>query len=425
MGEVFLLPGFRVADVMASFRAHEDIPPPPPAPALGRGRGSGAAPRGGAPASRNRRSLITPAVAFVATYLTAALLVNALAHSLAGEQRAQSLFGNERETVLWNQLRRLEPERYILFFGPSTTVNNIIPRVVDKTFGQQGVDMYSFNLGLVGASAHEVDYLARRTLNGLKQDGLPLPDCAVIDLTIPHNRRIIAEEYAPIANLKTERSEKWHDFYQTRSVIRTILREKDLSIGLKLWSIALHLEVFARRNLSVAGRWHQWTSEAADASMRDFKLQPIRAHRGYTPFNRTVHAAEREQFLKTGLADYFERLETKRAADTRDELDPPPYNHEAVTDQVNFFREHGVEVVYVIAPTYHPTGFVHSLQTRADLPPFLIYDRPDVFPQFYKPENRQDPGHLSNEAAVKYSRRLALDLYDLLWKPDNETNGLK
>ncbi len=351
---------------------------------------------------------------FVGTVLATALLARAFLYMRVGEDR---LWADSSTTiipsVLHDEVMKCGLTPYGLFFGSSTTMNGIDPRVFDSTLRRHGIDTYSFNLGVSGAAGHEVDYLARRTIERLRRNNLPLPSWVIVDLTVPHDYKVLADDFSLIPELDTLRSERWHDFRQTSSLMRAIWRDPSTSAPLKVWSMALHTSVFLRRNFALSGKWRPFVYSDSRGRYEEILATSLTEQRGYLPYNSRADKKKRRTFLEREIPGYLEQVRQKVTEHSRTKNPGRDYNHEAVRAQANYFRELGIHVVYIVTPIHVPTPHVDVLLKHEDLPPFLLYDRPDVYPVFFDPVSRQDSGHLANEAVPHFTELLAEDFVAL------------
>lgn len=383
------------------------------------GEAGGARAGGRPPAARppRARTIVLLVALFFLGFLFASQGITRLSSEIYGIANPAQLPLEEadfKEILLLRKLRTREGTPYGLFFGPSTMRHGVIPEVFDRTLEEQGIATWSFNFGIEGAGGHEVDYLARRVIARIEDEGLPPPQWVVVDLTLPHHRLTLARNSENVQNLRSARSVRWHDFYQTVSVVQTILRLKSAPTRVKLHSIALHLEAFARRSLDFSGIWQKLRSMNRNTKSREVELRDIADHRGFAPYEGEVYEMQRKMFLKHRRESYLATIRDRDGDDFAGSLEVENYNDEAVRRQADDLSRRGIQVVYIIAPTHRDTRFVQALTGRSDLPPVLRYDRPSAFPELYAPEHRQDEGHLSCEGAALYSEQLARDLAAIL-----------
>lgn len=287
-----------------------------------------------------------------------------------------------------------------IFVGSSRIYFGVSPSVFDEVLAQSGVPSRTFNFGASGMYPPEKFYVLEQILalkpRNLKRVFLEIDDVQVTWL--PDKQT-------------SQRAVYWHDGKSTWLIIRKIL---NLDVGEPLtrkfkmlrkarYTIALHLTLLAR-NLSNLGRGLDLAESLLGGDQIAWeKLGPKRD--GYFPVEEEI---SREKEL-----DYEKELAREQAAEAGNvALDP--YAEEAYRRYARQIRSAGATPIFLVAPIFP------QLPSRFSGPPpglLLAYNKPSLYPDFYRSDARIDAHHLSPAGAERFTRLIAEDFLNNTRQP--------
>lgn len=329
-------------------------------------------------------------------------LVTALVAPLFPVETRMSATFLEREEFWRAQAGRFD----LAYFGTSHVEVGILPRVVDERLAELGHACTSFNFGLGGASAFEVDFVLRRIVASKG------PRLATVVIEVPDWR-------LPEGNRRTERAVAWHDARQTWSALRAPAGEEGLLERLGL--ATLHLQLFLQRLTGLG---------AGPETVRQRLLgrgdeRPSRADlertRGYYEREREEEYARlRDRLLastrpgvRAKIADY-ERRVAGMAPGGDSEQDIADYPLALLRRQREFLEAHGLRVIYLVTPVPYRTPWAERLARAGELPVLLAFNDVERYPELLDVEVHFGETHLTREGAELFSRRLAERLAEVL-----------
>lgn len=301
----------------------------------------------------------------------------------------------------------------VLFFGSSRMYRGVIPAVFDERLGQRGHELQSYNLGMRAMLPHETNELLRRVL---AEEPARLR-WVVLELADWPPRR---------ENDFAARTVAWHDLPETLSAMRTRWLE-DQPLGTRLEDLRLQYLQWGSRATALglgAERARLWFTDLT----RPRKLDKQRAEyaealetslgwRGHAPFSDREYAegptARHHRELQKQRYEFAEHVEALPALNAA-EVTTEHFNLAALQDQIATIRAAGVEVVYVIPPSYEELPVLHTLARQGHVPNFMPFDDPLAHPDFYDLDKRFDLRHLDDKGARQFSRVLANRFADLL-----------
>lgn len=301
-------------------------------------------------------------------------------------------------------------ERYdTLFLGSSRVYRGIKPSVFDAVVAANGGESRSFNVAIPGAMGHEMSGVLHDLFATLPQ----LPKRIVIEVV--HWEPRIKE-----ANLMSDRVLLWHSWRETVSALQSLQLHMpsptQLSTREKLTLAWQHVEHFVRRTFRVgrgptmARAW--W--EGPDPKRSERALARNRGWNGYNM--KKARYQERAKVFQDKYAEFYFQVAVRQARNP-----VPAHTHElnwsAMEDQIAFVREHGVELVYLIAPAARPRIADDELARLRSMADVLDYSDPETCPELFDPSVRFDWLHLNALGAEVFSRRLAHDLQNLSARP--------
>jgi len=290
----------------------------------------------------------------------------------------------------------------VLFFGSSRVYRGIMPAVFDREATRLGYPVRSFNLGMRGMPPHETNELLRRILE-----------------TKPARLRWIFVELADWVsptreNQFTQRTVGWHDTSETVSALRTSWLQ-DAELEPKLTDMRTHLMQYGASliALGVADEAvRNWYGGALKSGPDRSSLweELYRSEQGFarfTPEERTLGRMGRRHsdFIQNRdeYLTYIPRIPQLNAEDASTEH----YNLVALRDQIESIEAAGIQVIYMILPSYEAVPVMHRLADRGDVPQLAAFDDPRSYPELYRVERRFDERHLELPAARRLSTLLA------------------
>ncbi|HEY0368434.1 MAG TPA: hypothetical protein VGC85_02455, partial [Chthoniobacterales bacterium] len=277
-----------------------------------------------------------------------------------------------------------------LIVGTSRLNYSIDPAAFDTIMRSAGRPMRTFNFGMHGMHPPENFYVLDEILN-----------------THPRNLKWVVielEDIVPTADLEnvdTRRLRYWHDWRQTKTVLRKLLNPRGRSgtIGklfnlVRSWrSVTLHVGLFAKELVSL-GRGADVISGAAADEAKLYAVELGTNNDGYRPPREPMPAADAQK--------YEARLARECGSADTNEMDP--YAEADYREAAARIRSIGAQPVFVVTPVLSQTvrGFRGS-------PPGAVLSFNDCrrYPQLYTSRVRVDEGHLSKEGAEEFTRLLA------------------
>jgi len=293
----------------------------------------------------------------------------------------------------------------LLFVGSSATFRNYVPEVIDAGLAEQGLDVTSFNFGVVGFRSFETDFMVKWIL---EQEPKRLRWMVLEPPTFDP-----PFEYEAVQTDKTELAVHSHTPEETGLILRSVwlsgapqkkrwsetLRHLKL-LGLNLGNIGRGPAALAQRLASgPTGDPPAWLAQE-----RGF--QAVEERPGFKEPTPEEDPFRDRDAYREKLAS-FER--TNRAPVSLD-----TYNFAALHRQIEAVRAAGVEPIYCLSPILFMAPEVLALGKQGELPHLMAFHLPKSYPDLFRVEQRVDPTHLRREGAVEFSRFLAPQLAEVL-----------
>lgn len=278
--------------------------------------------------------------------------------------------------------KRVKDEVTILFIGSSYTDRQVVPPIVDRTFEQTGSTQLTFNLGIRGASNHEINSLLRKVL-ALEPKRLKL---------------VVLEErtwasHAPENIAKTHKFAWWHDPKETVSVLRT-LSISDFSGELKATYARRHISAMFRRCLNIG--------MLIDIPDRFLAGRDIY---GWVPL---LSAPRTEKTYDETISETY--FSAKPPVPTLSGL-----NLTAYIRRNESIREKGIEQVSLLPPSFEHYDAIHLLHGKGMVPNLIDLSSPFEYPELFESKVRLlDGRHLNAQGSELYSRIVAEEIFRLL-----------
>ena len=292
----------------------------------------------------------------------------------------------------------------VVFLGSSRVWRGIVPKTFDGELKRRGFDVRSFNLGMRGTLPHEADELLRRVL----AERPARLRWVVMELA----------EWTPQRNDPfTHRAVAWHDPTETLSVLRTSwgadepLLTRLENVRIDLMQAGARLAALGLGAEAVRHRFEDLTRPpTAEDEEAERYLEYSRRYRGFGRFTVSERregptAKHRNEFLanRREFEDYVAGLPALNAGPA--ELDS--YNLAALQGQIDRVRRAGLEIAYLIMPSYEAVPRLHRLAEAGYVPHLLAFDDPVAHPELYAVGHRFDPRHLDQDGAELFTTLLA------------------
>jgi hypothetical protein len=309
-----------------------------------------------------------------------------------------------------------------IFFGSSRAYRDIVPVAFDAVVEERGRPFRSFNLGLQGGWAYEVDHLLEH----------------VLEMRPKRLRYVILEvqsfgPWLPERNRFSERSVYWHCLHHTLHAmhrswqlfvehlgwVRTAAAADHEKGPLDLFSLEYlalgwdHLKLWGWRlgNYGAGPRMFL-AATGLDGKRDDPYRANFAAQRGFEGLDEIDPAMfadrnERRRRFERNLDGY--QLEVDDLRENQfEELVPLPEKHLAMFErQLERIREMGLRVILVIPPGTLRDKEVETMKVRGLLPGVHWFQDPVAHPQLYELDARFDGNHLNTAGAEAFSRLFA------------------
>ncbi|MFO0945865.1 MAG: hypothetical protein U1D30_07965 [Planctomycetota bacterium] len=287
----------------------------------------------------------------------------------------------------------------VLFFGSSQIYRDFVPKIFDREMATHGRNTHSFNFGIGGMRPHETNQLIRQILDMNPQNlKYAFVELGTWDPTMPERNQF------------TTRVVAWHTPEETPSILRTLWRA-DMSLRSR-WD---HLYDHARHSLAnyfrigEGQRYLRFWTGARDSIRYDRDTPHAIEEEGFVGHEEAPagrgQLASRSAFLKDPRQ--YERLVKVLVRDRFEEANLDHYNFQAVADQVQRFREHHVEPIYVVPPHVATFPEKRALLRQKIAPAIFAFNDPAQYPSLYDVQRRFDLEHLLAEGAEIFTRLLA------------------
>lgn len=347
---------------------------------------------------------------------------------------------------------RTEWERHIAYFksnheqydfvciGSSRVLHNLDPGIIETVLASKDCKPTGFNLGIPGFQGHGIDHVIRTLGDALE------------------GKLIIIEAFNYASKMPldgggrfTQIEKKWHSPYQMVSVARTAIDDR---LEGRLSPISLS-EVGLTNKLMISYSNLRHAVAAAFLAVKDmyphlrlFMLEqvPIGLGLGVPPQEDTPpekYESEEDIEKQKGFrpppeeqrpevferADWLEKVERLLKAKSPGRYSGP--NDWAFWNQLAFLEaKNARKVFYVVFPHSYldSSQWVNRFQevrtamgeAESGSPILLNYNRPEVYPEFFRYEARFDYTHLGDDAISLFSRQVAEDIAGYIDSPCRE-----
>lgn len=303
-----------------------------------------------------------------------------------------------------------------LFLGSSRTFRGFDPQQFDELTAAAGRPTRSFNFGVPGMRAMEIDRLLERV-----QDLAPARlRWVFVD---PEGLQVLLEEHNTLAREVID----WHDLTRTRLICTYALTSLgDTPTPERAVRLLRPHVIAAAYHLAGIGRGltliDRLLGLAPDTVWVDETLGPRRD--GFVPYGSESAVGAERGAAGTVRRDrrhrrFLRQLETYEALleDYRASAPPPGAAHpqalEAFGSIATRVEALGASVVFVTQPGLYYQEDLISAAAAGQVTTLFRLDQPDGLPELYDPAHRWDPNHLNHLGAALFTELLAVQFLQL------------
>jgi hypothetical protein len=353
---------------------------------------------------------------FILTLIFTAGLINTVSESYQNPQNLGDI------AVKLQYFTEHKDDYDAIFFGASTTYQEVIPKVFDELLSASGKDVKSFNFGIMAANIAELDFYLQKVLV-LKPEKLKwiFLDCLVNDFN----------EITPTS----ARNIYWHTPIQTLENYRIIASSS--------YSLKDKIGGFYANSISFIYRWLEIGYFSNFVQQRKEKLpfsgfqiiastDKMLQESGYYAMDWMQNSEEwKKIFQAKYLEGYLRRLEQAKLGDFEQNNTSAHNSYgikiiQKIVSRIDDFGKNSknkVESIFFIPPTLE-TDLDHSSIMRAyDLgyiSTLFAFNNPNNFATFYELDRRTDGRHLNHQGAQEFTRALAAKFLQHLNSSSNE-----
>jgi hypothetical protein len=279
-----------------------------------------------------------------------------------------------------------------IFVGSSRIYSGLSPYTFDQLMARAGKPSHTFNFGVNGMYPPESFYVVAQILTmkprKLKRIFVELDDLQGASLS---------------GEQTSQRVLYWHDWKRTRLVLRKTLKldanagwtKKLRSLRRRRDAIALHVGLFAR-NFTNVGRASDLAESLVGSNQIDWdELGPRQD--GYFPQAERISGEKLLGYEKELAHEQVDNLGNRAVDD---------YAAQAYWHFARQVRSAGATPIFVVMPIYPqmPSKF------PGPSPGLLLsYNNPTLYAGFYRPEVRNNEGHLNFTGAEEFTQLLVED----------------
>lgn len=294
----------------------------------------------------------------------------------------------------------------VIFMGPSTTYQGVIPKVFDETMAVNDQNMRSFNFGILAANVAEMDFYLQKIL-ALKPANLKWIFLDCLD-------NIYMEESPTSA-----KNVYWHTPLKTIENFQ-LIAESTYSFRDKISGYSANLISFFYKWLGIGDFSNSWQQKLDPLSKRisgDKLLQEA----GYYAMD---WLEDHEEWKKTFQANYLEGYKTRlKQAQSglfeRDNRSAYPLDSSALKiikkmisriDSQEEINKIKLEPIFFIPPILDSDSDHSALKRAYELgyiSDLFAFNNPNTFATLYEMERRADARHLNHQGAQEFTRTLA------------------
>ncbi|WP_066382146.1 hypothetical protein [Anabaena sp. CA = ATCC 33047] len=311
--------------------------------------------------------------------------------------------------IKWQYFTEHKDDYDAVFFGASTTYQEVIPKIFDEAMTANGKNIKSFNFGIMAANVAELDFYLQKVLD-LKPAKLKwiFLDCLVNDFIL----------IAPTS----ARNVYWHTPLQTIENFQVIL-SSNYSLKEKISGIYANSTSFIYRWLGIGYFYNFWQhhqeENLPEGLQKIASTDKMLQEEGYYAMDWMENSEKWQKTFQTKYLDgYLKRLEQAKLGDyeQNNTLTPDSYGIKIIkniVDRIENFEKisnNQVEAIFFIPPILEADVDHAAIMKAYDLgyiPTLLAFNNPNTFPNFYNLDNRSDGRHLNHKGAQEFTLTLA------------------
>ncbi len=289
----------------------------------------------------------------------------------------------------------------ILFVGSSRILAHVDPHIFDAAASAEGMQGRSFNLGVDALSLIELERLIEEVL----AVGSPSLRFIFMEPTVATS--------VPLRNLTTERNLYFHDLGATRLEIAC-----NLAAYPERW-----LEAVSRSARSCLYHYANLGRLTSFVFPREEVIRPrgfdldLVASGGFRPQNHepSPEVLRENQRMRDNLGFYVARMAAPRELPEARRFAPHARFYIDLAERI---QAKGIQPVFLITPGFHNIDglleFMHMHERADSAVPMLSYVH--GYDEIYRAELWFDPGHMKDQGARLFSRRLGRDAAHLIMR---------
>lgn len=339
---------------------------------------------------------------------------------------------NHDETSLkWKYFTEHKDDYDIIFIGGSVTHFGVIPKLFDEFMLKEGSNIKSFNFGIQGANASQVDFYLQKIL-AINPANLKwiFIDCA-FDLYIVEFPRSLTDIY-------------WHTPQKTIESFQLTL-ETNESWKTKAKKIYVNFQSFFYRWLGIARVSNWWdekilglslTKTDSLGSLSATSEDKIIEESGYYAIDwREDFDNWKKRFFNVEKSNKYqkdlqEELAKIQSFSQQDMLITDKNSHfqgirivKNIVSRIEHQNEHGsqkIEPIFVIPPTleinYNNSAMLQAYNLGY-ISTLFAFNKPNIFANLFQLDRRVDAAHLNHQGAKEYTLSLAEEFSQHLKNP--------
>lgn len=288
----------------------------------------------------------------------------------------------------------------LLLVGSSRVFRSFDPEILDAELLCRGLPLRSFNLGVGGMGAFEMDHTLKAAL-ALRP--------ARLRYALVEGGPWVHDEYF-LGDPLSQRIVFWHSVEETQLAVRSVWLG-DGSFGDKLMQSCTHVELCARRlvNLTqgprVVAAWLGTGRDPYDRTLTREELEHGRGHQALEEIAARLPSLSRDRLLRdpARFAARVARIPEENAR----EVPLQHYNLAALRAQQRAAQAAGVTLMLVAPPGSAGEPERSALQRAGLVSSLLDLNRPEQYPELFRIDHRWDEQHLNRAGAEAASRILA------------------
>ncbi|WP_392535291.1 hypothetical protein [Nostoc sp. C117] len=337
---------------------------------------------------------------FIVALISTAGLINTVLPSSATRQNLGDI------SVKFEYFTEHKDDYDVIFLGPSTTYQGVIPKVFDETMAANHKNIRSFNFGILAANVAEMDFYLQKIL-ALKPAKLKWIFLDCLD-------NIYMQE-APTS----AKNVYWHTPIKTIENFQ-LIAESTYSFKDKISGYYANSISFLHRWLGIGYFSNSWQQKLDPLSKR-ITGEKLLQEAGYYAMDWLKNSEEwKKTFQLNYLQSYKIRLmQAKSGVVERENISAYPQDSYALKivkkiifriDSQEETNNIKVEPIFFIPPILDSDADHSAIMRAYDLgyiSTLLAFNNPNTFATLYDIERRADARHLNHQGAQEFTRILA------------------